>query len=127
MRLVLAAASIGTALVVAWLTVVIAVVLPARSPASVPTWIAIDALAIALVAASGAWLARPSRSVAWATRILAVAVAVVGGWLVGAWLQTPSGQPGEGYLLLVGGWLLIHGSVAVLAAGRSVAPSRTAS
>ena len=120
MRLALALASAGTALIAAWLAFVLVAVLPSRSPASIPAWLAIDLLAVALVAIAAAWLASPGRRLAVALRIAGIAGAVVGGWLAATWLLTPPGQEGEGYVLLIGGWLLVHGVLAVAAPGSGI-------
>ena len=114
-RALLLVACVGTALIAAWLAFVIVAVLPDRSPTSIPTWTAICALAGTAVIVGVAWLVRPGRALVAALRVVAVATAVVGGWLAAAWLLTPPDQEGEGYLLLIGGWLVLHGIAGVLA------------
>ena len=114
-RALLLVACVGTSLIAAWLALVIVAVLPERSPSSIPTWTAICALAVCAVVVAVAWLVRPGRALGAALRLVAVATAVVGGWLAAAWLLTPAGQAGEGYQLLIGGWLVLHGIAGVLA------------
>jgi hypothetical protein len=127
LRLALGLVSIGTALVAAWLTFVLVAVVPARSPASLPAWLAVDILAIALLAAGLAWLARPgAAAAAAATRLLGIAAALVGAWLAASWIGTPAGADSDGYVLLIGGWLLVHGVVAVLAPGLPRVATRAA-
>jgi ABC-type Fe3+-siderophore transport system permease subunit len=106
--------SAGTALIAAWLAVVLAAVLPSRSPGSIPIWAAIMLLAIMLVVVGVAWLARPSRLLARALRVAGLAVGIVGGWLIAAWLVR-SGDDGEGYELAIGAWFVLHGAAALLA------------
>ena len=117
LRALLGVVSFGTALIAAWLAVVLVAVLPDRSPASIPIWIAVWALALTVVVVGVAWLARPRAALAWALRVLGIATAGVGGWLAATWLLTPPGQEGEGYVLFIGGWLLAHGLIAVVAPG----------
>ena len=112
--LVLGVLTAGTALIAAWLALVLATVLPARSAASIPTWAGITALAVVLVVLGLAWLARPSRLLALALQATGLAVGVVGAWLVAAWLGTPPGDGGEGYEVAIGAWFVLHGAVAVL-------------
>jgi hypothetical protein len=126
LRLALGLASIGTALVAAWLTFVLVAVVPARSPASLPAWLAVDVLAISLLAAGLAWLARPGAILAAATRLLGIAAALVGAWLAASWMGTPEGADSDGYVLLVGGWLLVHGIVAAVAPGLPRVATRAA-
>jgi hypothetical protein len=113
-RAALAVLSTGTALLAVWLALVVLTVLPARSPESIPAWVAIETLVIALVAIGVAWLVSPSVALAIATRVLGVVAVGVGGWLAAAWILTPPGEAGEGYLLLIGAWLVLHGVVALV-------------
>jgi hypothetical protein len=117
MRALLALAATGTAFIAAWLSFVLLVVRPAGTRASVPAWIAIDLVAIALVVASLAWLARPAAIVVLVACLSGIAAAVVGTWMAATWILTPPGQDAEGYVLLIGGWLAMHGIVQLLAAG----------
>ena len=116
-RLGLGIVSIGTALIAAWLTFVLVAVVPTRSPASLPAWLAVDVLAIALLAVGTAWLARPGAVLSVATRLLGLVAALAGAWLAASWIGTPAGTDSDGYVLLIGGWLLVHGLVAVAAPG----------
>jgi uncharacterized membrane protein HdeD (DUF308 family) len=127
LRPALGVVSLGTALVAAWLTFVLVAVVPGRSPASLPAWLAVDILAIALLAAGLAWLARPGAATAAATRVLGIAAAVVGALLAASWIGTPAGADSDGYVLLIGGWLLVHGLVAVAAPGLPRDSARPAS
>lgn len=115
LRLVLTIVSIGTALIATWLTYVLVAVVPTRSPASMPAWIAIDILAIGLLAAGVAWLVRPGSLLARVTRILGIAASLVGVWLAASWIGAPGGADVDGYVLLIGGWLILHGVVVLLA------------
>jgi hypothetical protein len=117
LRLALGVVSAVTALIVAWLAFVLVTVLPSRSPASIPAWLAIELLAVAALALGAAWLERPSASLAAATRIGGIAMFLVGARLVATWLLTPPGTDAEGYELLIGGWFVVHGIVAVVAPG----------
>jgi hypothetical protein len=117
LRLALGVASIGTALVAAWLTYVIVAVVPARSPASLPAWVAVDLIAVALVVVGVAWLVRPGPVLTAAVRLLGLAAALVGAWLAASWIGTPAGADSDGYVLLIGGWLLVHGLLALAAPG----------
>ncbi len=126
LRRALGLVSVGTALIAAWLTFVLVVVVPARGPASLPAWFAIDVLAIALLAASLAWLVRGSAALATATRVLGIVAALVGAWLAASWLGTPAGADSDGYVLLIGAWLLAHGLIAVAAPGLPGVAARTA-
>jgi hypothetical protein len=122
MRSVLALVSIGTALIVAWLTYVILLVVPERSPSAAPAWIVIDALALVMVVFSVVWLGRPSRAAFVAIRVAAIGAASIGGWLVATWILSPPDAHSEGYELLIGAWLLAHAIVVALA---TAAPRRS--
>ena len=123
LRLVLAVVSIGTALLATWLTYVLIAVVPTRSPASMPAWVAIDILAIGLLAAGVAWLVRPGSLLARATRAIGIAASFVGVWLASTYIGAPGGADIDGYVLLIGGWLIVHGVLVVLAT-RGDLPSR---
>jgi hypothetical protein len=125
MRALLGLATTGTAFIAAWLAFVLLVVRPAGARASIPAWIAVDAVAKVLVVASLAWLVRPTATVARLACLAGIATAVVGTWLAATWILTPPGQDGEGYVLLIGAWLAAHGVTLLLAAG-SPALVRTA-
>jgi hypothetical protein len=112
-RFTLGAMAVGTALIAAWLTVVILLVVPERSPAALPVWIAIDILASAMVVLSAVWLGHPSRVVLVALRIAALAAVTTG-----IWLLFPPGGGSEGYEVLIGGWLVAHAVVVALVTAR---------
>src|SRR4051794_19232448 len=94
-RLALVLVSAVTALIAAWLTLVLVTVVPVRSPASLPAWLSVDAIVIALLVASAAWIARPGGGIRLALRVAGIAAAILGAWLASAWLRASSADDVE--------------------------------
>jgi hypothetical protein len=112
LRAVLALSSLATAGMAAWLLYVIAIVLPARDPAHVPLWLGIAIAYLAWAALSWAFLvAGPRHPV---LRIAGPAGAVIAmAWGLALVAGAAQAAHFEGYLLLMGVVLVVHGLAAI--------------
>lgn len=114
-RMLVVVASLGTLAMAAWLGAVILWVLPAHDPERLPLWSKIAVGLVAYGVLGLVALARHERfpwidSIA---RIASVAACGAGTLVVASMVQAPPG-PFEGYLLVMGIWIVFHG-VALLA------------
>jgi hypothetical protein len=112
LRAILALASLATAGMAVWLFYVIAFVLPARDPAHVPMWLGMAIAYLAWAALSWAFLvAGPRHAVLRIAGPLGAALAMAWGLaLVAGGLRAAHF---EGYLLLMGAVLVVHGLAAI--------------
>ncbi len=112
LRVMLAAASLMTLAVAAWLASVIAFVLPSRDPTHIPMW---TGVAIGFVIYGGLCIAyllgARARELRAAVLLLSLVAIGLGGWAVGQMIVARHG-PFEGYLLLMGLILAGHGLIA---------------
>jgi hypothetical protein len=111
-RAILVLCSLATAGMGLWLFWVIAFVLPARDPAHIPLWLGIAIAYLAFAALSWAYLvAGPRQPV---LRIAAPAGAVLAvAWGLGLIVTCARAAHFEGYLLLMGAALVVHGLAAI--------------
>jgi hypothetical protein len=114
-RMFVIVASLGTFAMAAWLGGVILWVLPAHDPERIPLWSKVATAFLLYAVLSLGALARHER-LAWIdsiARIASVAACGAGTLLVASMVQAPQGGF-EGYLLVMGSWILFHG-IALLA------------
>ena len=120
-------ASLASKFVALWLAWVVLTVLPARDPGHVQLWAIVAAWAAALVVASIAATrgdGSAARSATAALGLLSVG-ALAFGLLVVVTFTTgvPSGRETEGYLLVVGAVLALHGALGVAWTARALVAS----
>ena len=123
----LAAAAAATTLVALWLGFTAFTVLPARDPAHVPMWLGVASGFLVFAAASFAALrpGRFGRVGRVAAALLGVAAAGLGlGTVLRVGLRTGAHEHFEGYLVLMGAVLAVHGLVALAHAFAVSAPKR---
>lgn len=125
LRVMLGLASLMTLAVAAWLASVIAFVLPGHDPTRIPMW---SGIAIVFVIYSGLCLAYlilgPRIRVLRATVLLLSLAAIgLGGYAVAEMVWAPQGHF-EGYLLLMGLILAVHGLIAFASTALSLVIAR---
>jgi hypothetical protein len=109
-----AVAALASVLTAAWLLLVVATVLPSRDPSSVPGWTVFALALLAFVALTIADILRGGAG--WPMRIAiglsSVTASLVGGWILVATMTSTTHF--EGYLVVVGAVVLVHGLVSLL-------------
>lgn len=127
LQLMVGFSSAMTIAVALWLFSVIAFVLPARDPSHIPMW---TGVAIGFLVYSGlclAYLIIGPRLAALRFVVLALSVAAIVIGVIAVWHMIGPGSSGrhfEGYLLLMGFILAVHGIVTLVYAAISVAIAR---
>ena len=114
LRLLTVGAGLTTGLIAIWLLFVLATVMPARAPERIPMWAAIAA-ALSIYSALTLGFAAGKSSKAWIRVVIggmSVLAVVAGGYGIGAML-TANGRAFEGYVLVMGIVLVVHGSSAL--------------
>ena len=116
LRIALRIAAVATLGLAAWLATVVVLVLPARDPDHVGLWtlVALGATGLALlsfVASSGR--GRPSPAPAVGLAVLGVASLVFGLFVIGSSMSDALTADPEGYLVVIGLLLAVHGVVAL--------------
>jgi hypothetical protein len=107
-------ASIATAAMAVWLAWVVLVILPSRDPGHVQVW-AIVAMASAALVPVSILATRGGRPIVVGLLALLSIVALAFGLLVvGSYLTTVASGDSEGYLIVIGFILTIHGTVGLL-------------
>jgi len=106
--------SIGSAAMAVWLTWVVLVILPSRDPGHVQLW-TIVAMASAALAVVSILATRGDGPIVRAVLALLSIMALAFGLLVvGSYLTTVASGDSEGYLVLIGFILTIHGTLGLL-------------
>jgi len=114
LRLLTVGAGLVTGLIAIWLLFVLAMVMPARDPERIPIWTAIAA-ALSIYAALTLGFAAGKLAKAWLRVVIggmSVLAVVAGAYGISAML-TANSQAFEGYVLVMGIVLVVHGSSAL--------------
>jgi hypothetical protein len=114
LRLLTVGAGLTTGLIAIWLLFVLAMVMPARDPERIPMWSAIAA-AMSIYAALTLGFAAGTSAKAWIRVVIGgmSMLAVVAGAYGIAAMLTAKGRAFEGYVLVMGIVLVVHGSSAL--------------
>jgi hypothetical protein len=118
--------SIATAAMAVWLAWVVLTVLPSRDPGHVQVWAAVAVASAALV--GGSWLATRGGGpfVVGLLAVLSTVAVAFGLLVVVSYLTTAASGDSEGYLVLIGVILTIHGTVGLVWAAVVALRSRSA-
>jgi len=130
LRLLLTGAALATGLIALWLGFVVIAVLPSRDPQHVGMWsaLALAFLAYSVLTLGCVWSSVRPSSLPWALVVCSLAALAFGGYAVTSMLRAADDGLGfEGYLLVMGVVLAVHGACAlawatlVLSAPRRIA------
>jgi hypothetical protein len=106
--------SIATAAMAIWLTWVVLVILPSRDPGHVQVWAIVAMASAALVVVSILATRGGGPIMVVLLTLLSIAAVSFGLLVVGSYLTTVASGDSEGYLMVIGFILTIHGTVGLL-------------
>jgi hypothetical protein len=128
LRLLLTGAALATGLIAAWLFLVVSTVLPSRDPQHMGMWTAIGSAFFAYAALTLGCVGRGARPswLPWALVAASLAALAFGGYTVTRMLlAVDDGTRFEGYLLVMGLVLGVHGACALAYAALVITTPRS--